>query len=364
MPLFENTTKSLLAALTLGGAVAGVYGCSAKPVEATGSSHSKLLAPKAVYKALASDATRKALGIAEWRVFRGKTSFVLTGYDAQGKAVKGVSVEFDGQTPSAKPKVVGKLLDGSRFSAHHEYGGGSKSNALLAQSSKAFIDRAINDMTSLQQQLHSGTKKTRLGAQCSGDMVAVMASALQCLVAAGVNTTTPNKAAVLQCIQAAVTAAATASSCQDTGTTGSTGTSGSSGSSGASGGEGSSGSSGASGGEGSSGSGGGEGSSGSSGSGGDESSSGSSGSGSQDDADKAQDKAQDKQDDADQKQDQEQDAEDAKSDSKAGDDAQSTSEGQDCTSCAGTGGDDIQTNDQTGDVQTADSGGEAGGDTG
>jgi hypothetical protein len=342
MPLFGNTMKSLLAALTLGGLVAGAYGCSAKPVEATGSNHSKLLAPKAVYKALASDATRKALGIAEWRVFRGKTSFVLTGYDAQGKAVKGVSVEFDGKTPSTRPKVIGKLLDGSRFSAHHEYGGGSKSNALLAQSSKAFIDRAINDMSSLQQQLHSGTKKTRLGAQCSGDMVAVMASALQCLVAAGVNTTTPNKAAVLQCIQAAVTAAATASSCQDTGTTGSTGTSGSSGASGASGGEGSSGSSG----------------------GGDESSSGSSGSGSQDDADKAQDKAQDKQDDADQKQDQEQDAEDAKSDSKAGEDAQSTSEGQDCTSCAGTGGDDIQTNDQTGDVQTADSGGEAGGDTG
>jgi uncharacterized membrane protein YgcG len=340
MQPFGTTMKSLLAALTLGGAIAGAYGCSAKPVEPTGSSHAKLLAPRAVYKALASDATRKALGITEWRVYRGKTAFVLTGYDGAGHAVKGVSVAFDGKTSTTRPMVIGKLLDGSRFSARHEYGGGSKANALLARSSRLFVDRAINDMTSLQKQLRSGTKKTHLGAQCSGDMATVMAAALQCLVAAGVSTSTPNKAAVLQCITAAVTAAATASSCQDTGTTGDTGTSGSSGASGSSGGEGDGDESGSSG------------------------SSGSSGGETDGDPDKAQDDAQDQQEDGSAKEEQPQDGTDAQKDTQAGDDAQSTSENQDCASCAGTGADDIQMDEETGDVQTADSGDFGDGETG
>ena len=223
MHLFGKTTKTVLAALAIAASVAGITGCSAKPIEATGSSNSKLLAPKAVYKALASEQTQQTLGISEWRVYRGKSSFILTGYDAAGKAMRGVSVSFDGKTSASKPMVRAKMLDGTRFAAHHEYGGGSKASALLKTSSKAFLARAMNDMSSLKQQLRSGSRKTRLGAACSADMTATMAAALKCLSAAGTSTATPDKAAVLACIMAAVSAAASSTSCQDTGTTGSTG---------------------------------------------------------------------------------------------------------------------------------------------
>lgn len=65
-------------------------GCSVAPApEQQQSSQSKLLAPKALFKAKASAATTKATGITEWRVFRGKADFVLTGYGDDGSAVGG-----------------------------------------------------------------------------------------------------------------------------------------------------------------------------------------------------------------------------------------------------------------------------------
>ena len=350
MHLFGKTTKTMLAALSIAASLAAITGCSAQPIEATGSSNSKLLAPKAVYKALASDQTKQTLGISEWRVYRGKTDFILTGYDAAGKAVKGVSVQFGGKTSSSKPTVTARLLDGTRFAAHHEYGGGSQASDLLKTSSKAFVARAINDMTSLKQQLSWGKKTTTTapaapaapaaGAACSADMTATMASALQCLSGAGVTTGTPNQAAVLQCVQAALSAAATGTSCQNTGTTGSTGAT--------------------------------SGAKAPASSTDDQKEADKKQDEEQDkgdgqkEADKAQDKAQDDADDqkdANKKQDEEQDAEDAQKDEQAGADAQSASEDKTCSSCAGTGAEDLQTNDSTGEVQTADSG-ESGGETG
>ena len=42
----------------------------------------------------ASAETTAKYGITHWKIFRGKQSMVMTGYDAKGTAVKGVTVGF------------------------------------------------------------------------------------------------------------------------------------------------------------------------------------------------------------------------------------------------------------------------------
>ena len=75
--------------------VAVMAGCApASDVESRGSQQSKLNQPEATIVAPASEATTNEFGIVEWRVVRSKKELHLTGYDDNGKAVKGITTGF------------------------------------------------------------------------------------------------------------------------------------------------------------------------------------------------------------------------------------------------------------------------------
>ena len=380
----SSITKSLLAVLTLASGVAASTGCSAPPVEGRGSSTSKLLAPRAMFKGAASAETASALGITEWRIYRGKTQYVLTGYSSTGKAVKGVSLQFVAHSGSTGALLKGKVLDGTHFAGTHEFGGTTKTTGAIGALSKTFVSHAVSDLVALRQGLKTSITRSAIhtGEACGGDLVKVTMNAVQCIADANSSGSSLSKQLkVKQCVAAAQSASDAVASCQNTGaTTAPAADKAAADKAPAASSKGSS-------------------------------SGGSKGSNSADDqkaADAKQDAQQDKADDAqtkaDQKQDAQQDADDAKkeaadakqdaeqdkqdntqtqpdpnqdqqqNDTQAQADAQqdqqatssADSAGQDttCTSCDGTGSSDIQADPSTGAVSSADAGSDTSGDTG
>jgi hypothetical protein len=222
MNAFSRTTKSLLAIMTLATGVAGMTGCSANAPERMGSTTSKLHAPQAVFKGPATAETKAALGISEWRIYRGKTEYIVTGYDDEGKAVKGVGLSFEGATRSSKAQLNARVLDGSRFSARHQYGGATTSNASLGSLSKSFVSHAVHDMTMLRMGLKTSITRSavRTGEACSGDMVKIAMTSLQCISNAKASGSTVSKIVkVKRCVAAAESASAAVESCKNAGTT-------------------------------------------------------------------------------------------------------------------------------------------------
>src|SRR5690348_1737180 len=113
-----TTTSNLLAALAVGASasiVAAAASCAAPQPEPTGSRTEKLLAPSPLLTAEASPETRTALGITEWRLYRGQNAYVLTGYDAQRAPVKGLSIGFVPGSPNnpSSASLRATVLDGS-----------------------------------------------------------------------------------------------------------------------------------------------------------------------------------------------------------------------------------------------------------
>lgn len=108
---FRQVAQGIALVATLGGGI----GCSVAPSEATGRSSSKLLAPRPFLKVSSSSATRAALGVTEWRMFGGRSKQVLTGYNASGKAVRGVELGFVAHTKTTRAHVAVRHLDGSGF---------------------------------------------------------------------------------------------------------------------------------------------------------------------------------------------------------------------------------------------------------
>jgi hypothetical protein len=221
MNAFRRTTKSLLVILTLATGVAGMTGCSASAPERRGSSQSKLLAPHAVFTGPATAETTAALGITEWRIYRGKTEYVVTGYNKAGKAVKGVGLAFKGKTRTSKPALRARVLDGTRFTASHVYGSASTtSNAKLGKLSKTFVSHAVHDMTKLRMGLKTSITRSavRSGEACSGDMVKIVMNSLQCVQQANSTGSTISKMVkVKDCVAAADSASAAVASCQNAG---------------------------------------------------------------------------------------------------------------------------------------------------
>jgi hypothetical protein len=187
-----------------------------------GSTTSKLHAPQAVFKGPATAETKAALGISEWRIYRGKTEYIVTGYDDEGKAVKGVGLSFEGATRSSKAQLNARVLDGSRFSARHLYGGATSSNASLGSLSKSFVSHAVHDMTMLRMGLKTSITRSavRTGEACSGDMVKIAMTSLQCISNAKASGSTVSKIVkVKRCVAAAESASAAVESCKNAGTT-------------------------------------------------------------------------------------------------------------------------------------------------
>ncbi len=223
--------------------VTALAGCSAEPMrEPQQSSQSKLLAPRALFKAKASSETTKAIGVVEWRVYRGRTDFVLTGYDKSGKAIQGASVSFVKQ---GKQNVMrARAFDGTFFAGRHVFGGKSASNRSASQKTQRLFHRAIADMMAVRAslarqgkisyvppaQLPTGIDPNdpnaplqdpfgTLGQSCGNDLMSMMMGALQCLAGTGGlgGASSAGMGQLLQCALAAQGAAASQGTCQDPG---------------------------------------------------------------------------------------------------------------------------------------------------
>lgn len=223
-------------------------GCTAAPAyEPQQSSESKLLAPKALFKAKASAATKKETGITEWRVFKGKGDFVLTGYDDDGAPVGGTAFRF--AKDGSKNVLKARVLDGTSFQASYAYGANASSSASAKTKTQKLFRRAAADMLGIRLALQSqgrgyqgnGTAAPgtpvglppgipagvdpfggvadpfgQLGAGCGQDLMSMLMGAFQCVQGAGgLAGAQSNPMQLLQCALASQGAATSMGTCQD-----------------------------------------------------------------------------------------------------------------------------------------------------
>jgi hypothetical protein len=221
MKLIRQIETKVLLAATLTGIVVSSVACSAPTeVEQKGVTVAKLKAPRPMMKANASPASRKALGVNEWRIFRGTNDVVLTGYDEDGHAVKGLSVGFHAAASDATLRA--RVLDGSAFAARHDYARGRTSlNKTMPSATSGFLRQALSDIAALRSSFAKTTTSSKskartlgVGEQCGADMMSILTSALQCIQSSGGT----DQNAIAQCIAAAQSAAGVGSACQGTGT--------------------------------------------------------------------------------------------------------------------------------------------------
>ena len=218
-----STKFILLATLTV--AAASSAACTAQqPLpEEKGVSKAKLLAPRPMMKATASPASRAALGVHEWRIYRGRNDVVLTGYDEDGEPVKGVSVGFHA-SDTDEATLRTRVLDGNMFAARHEYARGrTLMSAQIPAATSSFLRQALSDIAVLQKVVartaRDGAASPRnfgTSPQCGADMMAIVSNALQCIQNNGGSA---NANAIAQCVLAAQSAADVGTACQATGTT-------------------------------------------------------------------------------------------------------------------------------------------------
>jgi hypothetical protein len=129
--------------------VLGAIGCAAPPVpEKSGATTQKLLAPRAIVRTGTSPKTRATLGVYEWRVHKGISEFIVTGYDKQKKPVQGFSIAFSGKKTSQKPAVKIRVLDGKKFSANYDFHAADL-NGQLSAKARQFLVRAAADFTTV-----------------------------------------------------------------------------------------------------------------------------------------------------------------------------------------------------------------------
>ncbi|MBS2015706.1 MAG: hypothetical protein JST00_22650 [Deltaproteobacteria bacterium] len=148
----QRPTKTIfgLFAASLAACAFASTGCTAPMQEQIGSRTEKLLAPEAILTTHASALTKSELGIAKWKVFRGKNDYVLTGYDDDGKAVKGISFTWSASSSKTKsaPVLKARVLDGTRAAMRHTFDGSKKTeaNKTLSKSTRLLLARATFDM--------------------------------------------------------------------------------------------------------------------------------------------------------------------------------------------------------------------------
>ncbi len=214
----------LLATLTLVAASSAACAAPSSAPEEKGVSKAKLLAPRPMMKATASPTSRSTLGVAEWRIFRGRNDVVLTGYDEDGQAVKGVSVGFHAASDTNEATLRARFLDGSMFAARHEYAQSrTLASAAMPAPTASFLQQALSDIAVLRRAVarttQTGTSPSTFGTtpQCGADMMSILSNALQCIQNGG--GASANSTAVSQCIAAAQSASGVGTNCQVTGTT-------------------------------------------------------------------------------------------------------------------------------------------------
>ena len=192
---------------------------TAPPAEAQNASSATDKTPQATIKTAASRLTTQQFGITSWQIFRSKSSLIMTGYDKNGKAVKGLQTGF-GQAKDGSGQIIRThLLDGSKFAVTH----GVKNKKTLANmtkmpaTTKAFVQAATSDSAKIHSLFHSQAVSPTHSAsdQCGADLSTIVTKALSCMQGKA-NT----KAEQAACIASAQTAASqSGGSCAGVGTT-------------------------------------------------------------------------------------------------------------------------------------------------
>src|SRR6185369_7414516 len=98
----------------------------------------RLLGPQPLVMLNASPATESTLGIHQWRLYKGATDYVLTGYDANHQPVQGFSIAFVGERNGAAPSIKLRAHDGLGFSANYDFRQATI-NGQLSEKSDAFM---------------------------------------------------------------------------------------------------------------------------------------------------------------------------------------------------------------------------------
>src|SRR5262249_37983332 len=120
--------------------------------ETKGITTAKLLVPDPTMTAKASSTTRSMLGIDEWRLYRGRGGVYLTGYDAGGKAVKGLVTVFARNDDGSIANIYTRVNDGSKFVVGHSLGSHrTAATKGIAEDSQAFVRRAALDLAVLHR---------------------------------------------------------------------------------------------------------------------------------------------------------------------------------------------------------------------
>ena len=188
-------------------------GCSSPaPMEAKGTSTAKLMAPRAMIRTKSSAQTKAMFGITEWRIYRGKRDVFMTGYDASGKAVKGLSVGFLRGPDGGEPQLRTRIHDGTRTSGRHGLKTGrTRLNRVMSSSSDAFVTQALADAGKIRV-LFRAKKTAQPAAQCGEDLANIVKRAIECVNKGGTQA---------MCMAVAQAAASSTASCKNVGTVGS-----------------------------------------------------------------------------------------------------------------------------------------------
>jgi hypothetical protein len=181
-----HTNRLLALGLASVVTMGSVAGCAAPdmPVEGHGSTTSSLAKPRPTLKAVASKETTAKYGITEWRMYKGKSGVVLTGYDAHGKAVKGVTTGFADSKDTGKPEVVTHINDGSHATLKRSLvAEDSAADANVPAESVEFAKQVAGDLGGLQQTLTSQATLASIPeavATCGQTLANLCAAAIQC----------------------------------------------------------------------------------------------------------------------------------------------------------------------------------------
>jgi hypothetical protein len=132
--------------------VFGAFGCAPPALqERRASVRSKYLAPTPVLTAKASKAARTSYGIDEWRIYRGKGGVYVTGFNAKGKAIRGLSTEFARTQGGAITDLRTRVNDGNEFLARHVVKANlSVVSRSMPVESQEFVRRAVLDLARLR----------------------------------------------------------------------------------------------------------------------------------------------------------------------------------------------------------------------
>jgi hypothetical protein len=161
----------VLAVSALGGA-----GCAAPQApERMASTQSKYLVPDPILSVNASSETKGALGIAEWRSYRGRGGMYLTGYSDRGKAVMGLSTEFVRDGDGNIVDVLTRVNDGEKFAARTRVAAShTVATAPMPASSQKFVQHASRDFSrvrvALDQRIRAATVANP-GLVCSRSLI-------------------------------------------------------------------------------------------------------------------------------------------------------------------------------------------------